>query len=74
MSTHFRFSLLATVVIVSVSTAVAMKAPRVLPPGHACLAVGEGVCFSGSTQWVAQAAETLSLQQTEMKVMIADAS
>ena len=74
MGTTFKFSLLITAIVVSVSTAVAMNAPRTPATGHACFAVTEGVCFSGPTKWVAQAAEKLARQQSEMKLMVADAN
>ncbi len=44
------------------------------PKGHACLAVGPNLCFSGSTDWVARAAGTQLIAAQKMEPMVADAN
>ncbi len=40
---------------------------------HACLAIGHDVCFSGTTEWVAKAAESLPRQPRIMIAMAGQA-
>jgi len=63
---------LAIVALASASAAAWATRP-VASEGHACLAVGQNVCFSGSTDWVARAAGSQLMQQGKMETMVADA-
>lgn len=74
MVTHLKTIIaLAIIAVASASaTAWAMRPPE--NPGHACLAVGTNVCFSGSTDWVARAAGTQLMAAQRMDVIVADAN
>ena len=53
------------------AAAVAMDRPIVVT--HACLFVGQGVCLSGTTDWVAAAAQHSMMSNTLMLAMAGDA-
>jgi hypothetical protein len=56
------------------AAAAALSHPRPSPAGHACLAVGPNVCFSGSTEWVARAAASQTPIAQHVELLVADAN
>jgi hypothetical protein len=75
MSKRASFAFAAALTIAGASAAaVALETPPPpLPVDHACLAIGSGVCFSGTTAWVARAAETETRPYAVMLAMAGDA-
>lgn len=57
MTKSIVFSVLASAVLTSAGfIAFASAGPLHAPKTYACLAVGQGVCMSGTTEWVAEKA------------------
>ena len=76
MTKHLKTAAILTVAAFAGAAAAAASLktePQVLA-GHACLAVGPNVCFSGSTDWVAQAAGQQLIAAQRMELMVADAN
>jgi hypothetical protein len=66
--------ILAAVALGGISTAaVAWKHPAPVSQEVACLAIGQGVCLSGTVSWVAHAAAQSQRPQTVMIAMAGDA-
>lgn len=69
-----QLSVLAAVALIAASvTAIATNRRASPQHDHACLAIGQGVCLSGTTEWVAQAAERSLYQSTITLAMAGDA-
>jgi len=74
MTRRFHHLLLAAAFGAAVATTtVVMATPPAAPEKPACLAVGAGVCFSGSTTWVAQAAAIVERENEVRFAMSGDA-
>ena len=68
-----KFGVAVIAVSVASASAVSWATRPVEVAGHACLAVGPNVCFSGSTDWVARAAGTQLIAAQRMEMITADA-
>lgn len=65
--------ILAAMALGGISTAaVALKHPVPVAQEVACLAIGPGVCLSGTVSWVAHAAAQSQRPQTVMLAMAGD--
>lgn len=73
MSKRFHFSVLAVAAIAGISTAGIAMQTRERAHSHACLAIAQGVCFSGTMEWVAKAAEATPSRDIIMLAMVGDA-
>ena len=73
MIKHSKTVVTLVVVAVASASAAAWATRPVVSEGHACLAVGSGICFSGSTDWVARAAGAQLIAAQRMDIIVADA-
>jgi len=76
MTKHLKTAAILTIAAFAgaAATATTLASPPKVPAGHACLAVGPNLCFSGSTDWVAQAAGQQLIAAQKMEMMVADAN
>jgi hypothetical protein len=77
MATHVQIrirSLVIGVLLVSAAASAAVVTRHTeIRKGVACLAIADGVCLSGSTEWVAQAAAKSVARGNTMLAMSGDA-
>lgn len=82
MTSHVQIRIRSIVIGMLMAGVVAGAAVLAVPPqtrqslarqNSSCLAIGEGVCFSGTTEWVAQAAAKVAVQSRVMLAMSGDA-
>ena len=68
-----RSALTALALVAAGASAAALAMDRPIVVTHACLSVGQGVCLSGTTDWVAAAAQRSMTSGTIMLAMAGDA-
>jgi hypothetical protein len=74
MTSRFHHLLVAAGLGAAIATAIlVIETPPAAPQQPACLAVATGVCFSGTTAWVASAAATLQRESEVKLAMSGDA-
>ena len=77
MATHVQISIrslvIGTLLVGVAASAVAVTRETETHQTASCLAIAEGVCLSGSTEWVAQAAAKSALRRNTMIAMSGDA-
>lgn len=69
-----RSALTALALVAAGASAAAVATDRpIVVVTHGCLSVGQGVCLSGTTEWVAAAAQVSVRSNTLMMAMAGDA-
>ena len=68
-----RSALTALALVAAGASAAAVAMDRPIVVTHGCLSVGQGVCLSGTTEWVAAAAQKSDRSNTLLLAMAGDA-